>query len=59
MSVARHGAEAQLAYWRHERDAARLARDTARAAQCEEYIAQCELMLSRLRDAGLVGNGRT
>jgi hypothetical protein len=43
--------ESQLAYWRHERAAARLADDHERVARCEKFIAQCELVLSALRDA--------
>ena len=57
MEAALQGAEAQLAYWTQECEAARRAGDAARIARCEEYIAQCERMLAALKEAK-AGNGR-
>jgi hypothetical protein len=51
MRVAKKAAEAQLAYWRQECEAARRADDLDRIAQCEKYIAQCERVVSALHEA--------
>jgi hypothetical protein len=51
MAAAIKAAEAQLAYWQQECEAARRAHDVKRIARCEKYIAQCELVVSALREA--------
>jgi hypothetical protein len=43
--------ESQLAYWRHEREAARRSNDAERIARCEKFIIQCELVIAALREA--------
>jgi hypothetical protein len=51
MAAAIKAAEAQLAYWQQECEAARRANDLNRIARCEKYIAQCELVVSGLHEA--------
>jgi hypothetical protein len=50
-SQALRAAREQLAYWKKECEAARLAVDEARIAQCERFTAQCELMIVALTAA--------
>jgi hypothetical protein len=56
MAAAIKAAEAQLAYWQQECEAAHRAHDAERIARCEKYIAQCELVVAALREAASAQN---
>jgi hypothetical protein len=54
-SEALKAAEAQLAYWKQECEAARASKDEDRKARCERFISQCELVISALNSAAVRG----